>query len=82
MSRYMSSVLNIGIHGAEGSGLWHDYLSVDAKGCCIQILHALSIEAILYNHIRIIYCLVSACVNQSYNMCSACMIDRMYLICG
>ena len=76
----MLSALNIGIHGAEGSGLWHDYLSVEVTGGCIQILHALSIEEILYNHIRIIYCIVSACVNQSY-IFSAGMIDIMYL-CG
>ena len=82
MSQYihMLSVLNIRIHGAEGSGLWHDYLSVEVKFCCIQTLHALTIEAILYNHIRIIYCIVSACVNQSY-MCSAGMIDMIYF-CG
>ena len=37
----MSSVLNIGTHGAEGSGLWHDYLSVDAKAAVsIYYMHS------------------------------------------
>ena len=43
----------------------------------IYYMYSIALRAILYNHIRMIYCLVSACVNQSY-MCSACMIDRMY----
>ena len=34
-------------------------------------------EAILYNHIRVIYCIASVCVLINH-MCSACMIDRMY----
>ena len=38
-------------------------------------------EAILYNHIRVIYCIVSACVLINH-MCSTCMIDRMYVNMG